>query len=67
MLSQFWRPEIQNQDHWVGKMAWRTARQPTSVFLPRESLGQQNLAGYSPRGRKELDTTEQHNTAQGWN
>ena len=29
-----------------------------SVFLPRESHGQKSLAGYSPWGHKELDTTE---------
>ena len=29
------------------------------VFLPGESHGQRSLAGYSPRGLKELDTTEQ--------
>ena len=28
------------------------------VFLPGESHGQRNLAGYSPWGRKESDTTE---------
>ena len=32
--------------------------QPTPVFLSGESHGQRNLAGYSPWGRKELDTTE---------
>ena len=32
------------------------ARQPTPVFLPGESHGQRSLAGYGPRGRKELDT-----------
>ena len=32
--------------------------QPTPVSLPGESLGQWSLAGYSPRGPKELDTTE---------
>ena len=32
--------------------------QPTPVFLPGESRGQRNLAGYSPWGHKELDTTE---------
>ena len=26
-------------------------------FLPGKSLGQRSLVGYSPRGRKELDTT----------
>ena len=29
------------------------------VFLPREFHGQRSLAGYSPWGHKELDTTEQ--------
>ena len=32
--------------------------QPTPVFLPGKSPGQRNLAGYSPWGHKELDTTE---------
>ena len=36
--------------------------QPTPVFLPGESHGQRNLADYSPKGRKESDTTEQLNT-----
>ena len=29
-----------------------------AVFLPGEFHGQRSLAGYSPWGRKELDTTE---------
>ena len=29
-----------------------------SVFLPREFHGQRNLAGYSPWGRKQMETTE---------
>ena len=29
-----------------------------SVFVPGESHGQRSLKGYSPYGRKELDTTE---------
>ena len=33
--------------------------QPTPVLLPGESHGQGRLAGYSPRGRTESDTTEQ--------
>ena len=32
--------------------------QPTPVFLPGEFHGQRSLAGYSPWGQKELDTTE---------
>ena len=42
----------------VGKISWRRARQPTPVFLPRESHGQRSLAGYIPWGCKESDTTE---------
>ena len=38
---------------------WRRKGHPTLVFLPGESQGRGNLVGYSPRGRKELDTTEQ--------
>ena len=30
----------------------------TPVFLPGESHGQRSLAGYSPWGHKESDTTE---------
>ena len=37
---------------------WRRKWQPTPVFLPGESPGRRSLVGYSPRGRKELDTTE---------
>ena len=37
---------------------WRREWQPNPVFLPGESYGQRSLAGYSPWGRKELDTTE---------
>ena len=46
---------------WVGKTPWRRARQPTPAFLPGESHGQRSLAGYSPWGHKELNTTEQLN------
>ena len=52
------RPRRHGSDPWVGKIPWRRARQPTPVFLPGESHGQRSLAGYSPRGCKELDTTE---------
>ena len=31
---------------------------PAPVFFPGESHGQRGLAGYSPRGRKESDTTK---------
>ena len=35
---------------------------PTPVFLPEKSYGQRSLVGYSPWGRKELDTAERLNT-----
>ena len=41
---------------WVGKIPWRRALTP--VFLPGEYHGQRSPDGYSPWGRKELDTTE---------
>ena len=44
-------------DPCVWKMPWRRKGQPTPVFLPGKSHGQRSLAGYSPRGRKELDMT----------
>ena len=47
-----------NQVSIPGKIPWRRKWQPTSVFLPGESHGQRSLAGYSPWGCKELDTTE---------
>ena len=43
---------------WVGKIPWRRTWQPTPVFLLEESHGQRSLAGNSPWGSKELDTTE---------
>ena len=42
---------------WVGKILWR--RLPTPVFLPREFNGERSLVGYSRRGCKESDVTEQ--------
>ena len=43
---------VRRFDHWVRKIPWRRAWQPTPVFLPEESLGQRSLAGCSPWGRK---------------
>ena len=48
-------------DHWVGKILWRKKWQPTPVFLPAKFHGQRSLAGYSPWGNKESDTTERLN------
>ena len=43
---------------WVRKIPWRRKWQSTPVLLPGTSHGQRSLEGYSPWGRKELDTTE---------
>ena len=56
-----WEPGF---DPWVRRIPWRRARQPTPVFLPGESHGQRSLAGDSPWGCKELDTTELLSTAE---
>ena len=45
---------------------WRRKWQPTPVFLPGESHGWRSLVGYSPRGHKESDTTEQLHLAIQW-
>ena len=45
-------------DSWFGKIPWRREWLPTPVFLPEELHGQRSLAGYSPWGHKQLDTTE---------
>ena len=50
------------RETWVPSLGWEDPLekkwQPTPVFLPGESHGQRSLVGYSPRGRKESDTTE---------
>ena len=43
-------------DPWVTKIPWRRKWQPPLVFLPGESNGQRNLAGYSPWVHKMLGT-----------
>ena len=45
-------------DPWDGKISWRKEWQTTPVFLPENSRRQRSLAGYTPWGCKELDTTE---------
>ena len=44
-------------DPCVRKIPWRRKCQPTPVFLTGKSHGWRSLAGYSSRGRKELDRT----------
>ena len=49
------------QETWVHSLdreiPWRRERLPTPVFLPGEFRGERGMAGYSPWGCKELDTT----------
>ena len=56
--SQYRRHTISWFDPWVRKI-WRRAWQLTPVSFPGEFHRQRSLAGYSPWGRKESDTTEQ--------
>ena len=50
------------QEMWVQSLGWEDTLEEemarSSVFLPGESYGQGNLAGYSPWDHKESDTTE---------
>ena len=50
-------------DHWVRKIPWRKAWQPTQVFLPGESYGQRSLAGYSPWSCKKSEWLKQQKQA----
>ena len=45
-------------DPWVRTIPWKRKWQLAPVFLPGESHGQRSLAGYSPWGCRESDTTE---------
>ena len=56
-------PAIQKtQEPWVRSLGWEDPLEEematTPVFLPGKSHGQRSLAGYSPQGHKESDTTE---------
>ena len=42
----------------LGKSPGEGNGNPLQYFLPGKSHGQRNLAGYSPHGRTESDTTE---------
>ena len=44
---------------WVRTLPWRREWLSTPVFLPGEGHEERSLAGYSPQGHKESDTTEQ--------
>ena len=54
------------QETWVRALGredpLKEERATTPVFLPGESHGQRSLAGCSPQGHRESDTTEQLST-----
>ena len=53
-----WERRRARLDPWHGKLLYRREWLPTPVFLPGELHEQRSLAGYSPWGLKETDTTE---------
>ena len=55
MDSFFRRPGF---DPWVGMSPWRRTCNPLQYACLEDPHGQRSLAGYSPRGGKESDTTE---------
>ena len=51
LLAQMVKNLPAMQDSWVRSLGWEDQRrkwQTTALFLPRESLGQRSLVGYSP-------------------
>ena len=56
------------QETWVQSLGWKDPLEEGKAILQYSCLenphGQRSLAGYSPWGRKESDTTEQLSTAQ---
>ena len=47
---------------WIRKITWRRAWEPLQYSCLENSMDR-SLAGYSPWGCKELDTTEKHDTS----
>ena len=56
--SQFFHLTLYSFMYGSGRFLWRSAWQPTPVFLPGESQGQRSLVGYSPQSCTESDMTE---------
>ena len=48
-------------DHWVGKIAWRRAWQPTAVFFPGESHGQRATAYGVAKNQTQLSDQAKYN------
>ena len=61
LVAQWKRTCLSMQKSWIRFLGWEDTLekkwQPTPVFLPGKFHGQRSLAGYSPWGRKQLDTT----------
>ena len=55
-------------DPWAGKIPWRRKWPTHSRILGQRFHGQRSLAGYSPQGRRESDTTEHalRRSSQAW-
>ena len=66
LACQFRRHRRWGFDPWVEMICWRRKWQPIPLFLPGESHGQRSLAGCSPRGHRESDTTEVTYTHTDW-
>ena len=62
-MAQMVKNLLAKQETWVQSLGWEDPLdmgwQLTPVFLPREFHRQRSLVGYSPRGCKESDMTEQ--------
>ena len=62
LVAQMVKKLPEMQETWVQSLGLEDPLEkewlPTPIFLPGESHGQRSLAGYSPQGRKEMDTTE---------
>ena len=54
-LPAMWETRVQSLG-WEDPL--KKGMQPTPAFFPGEFHGQRSLVGYSPWGRKELDTIE---------
>ena len=61
-----WRHRRHGFHSCVGKIPWKRKWQPTPVFLSEKSHGQRSLMGYSPKGCKELDTTDRLSMHKCW-
>ena len=58
-------PMQETEEMQVRSLVWEDPLEegiPTPVFLPGESHGLRNLAGYSPQSHKESDTSEHTHT-----